>query len=544
MSKKYSLDDLKKMSDSEKNLLIISMQDSIAQLNENFEKLVEQIRIANQQRFGRHSEKLEVIDGQLNIFNEIEFLADENAAEPDPEDILPKEPKKKKTKGKRDSDLDQFEQDPQIHDVPKEELDAFFGEGNWKEFKPDIYKRLRHVPATWITEVHTVKVYVGTGGDHQDEFYRGDRPKDLLRNSILTPSLAAGIINGKFLNSIPFYRIEQEFKRQDLNISRQDMANWCIKLSKYYFIPFCERMKYHLLQLHVNQCDETPVKVLEGSEKSGVSKTAYMWVHRSGELYKDIRIILYEYGRGRNHEIPLEYYKDFKGILVTDGLQQYHLVEKKSEGITNANCWAHARRDFSDAVKAASKDLKKDPGAAKLTVAYQALTRIASIYHLEGTLKDLTPEERLKERQSSIKPLVDEYFAWVKEMLSTVLPKGKTAEGLNYSLNEEQYLRVFLSDGEIPIDNSASERGLRTFCVGKKNWLFYGGDTGAEAGASIYSITESAKANNLRPYRYVEYLLTELPKIRDEKGHMDANKLDALMPWSKELPNELRAPSR
>lgn len=544
MSKKYTAEELKKMTSEEKDLIILSLQDSIDRLNENFEKLIEQIRIANQQRFGRHSEKMEVIDGQLNIFNEAEYLADESIGEPEIEDVLPKEPKKKKVKGKRNADLDQFEQDPQVHDVSKEELDAFFGEGNWKEFKPDVYKRLRHVPATWITEVHTVKVYVGTGGDHQDEFYRGDRPKDLLRNSILTPSLAAGIINGKYLNSIPFYRIEQEFVRQGLNISRQDMANWCINLSKYYFAPFCERMKYHLLRLHVNQCDETPVQVLEGTDKSHQSQKAWMWVHRSGELYRDIQIILFEFQRGRAHEIPLEYYKDFKGVLVTDGLQQYHLVDKKSKGITNANCWTHARRDFTDAVKAASKDLKKDPGAAKLTVAYQALKRIGTIFHLEGTLKELSPEERLKERQKTIKPLVDEYFAWVKEMASTVLPKCKTADGLNYSLNQEQYLRVFLNDGEVPIDNSASERGIRTFCVGKKNWLFYGGDTGAEAGANIYSITETAKANNLRPYPYVEYLLTELPKLRDDNGEMDADKLDALMPWSKDLPAELHIPRR
>ena len=290
MSKKYTADELKKMSSKEKDLIILSLQDSIDELNENLEKLIEQIRIANQQRFGRHSEKMEVIDGQLSIFNEAEYLADENIEEPELEDILPKEPKKKKAKGKRDADLDQFEQEPHLHDVSKEKLDEFFGEGNWKEFTSDIYKRLRHVPATWITEVHTVKVYVGTGGDHQDEFYRGSRPKDLLRNSILTPSLAAGIINGKYLNSIPFYRIEQEFIRQGLNITRQNMANWCIKLSEYYFAPFCERMKYHLLRLHVNQCDETPVQVLEGTDKIGKSKKAWMWVHRSGELYREMAI--------------------------------------------------------------------------------------------------------------------------------------------------------------------------------------------------------------------------------------------------------------
>lgn len=544
MSKKYSLDDLKKMSGNEKDLLIISLQDSIERLNENLENLIEQVRIANQQRFGKHSETMDVINGQLSLFNEAEAIADRDAPEPDPDSIIPKPPKKKKSKGKRDTDLSQFEQEPHLHDVPKEELDEFFGAGNWKEFKSDEYKRLRHIPATWVTEVHTVKVYVGTGGDHQDEFVRGDRPKDLLRNSVLTPSLAAAIINGKYLNSLPFYRMEQELRRDGVNISRQNMADWCIKLAEYYFKPLCGRMKYHLLQLHVNQCDETPVQVLDDGRHPDESDLAYMWAHRSGEFYRDRQIVLYEYQRSRAHNIPLEYYKDFKGILVTDGLQQYHLVDQKAEGITNANCWAHARRDFADALKAASLDLKKNPGAAKNTVAYQALTLIGNIYHLEGTLKDLSPEERLKERQSTIKPLVDEYFAWAKEKLVGMLPKGKTAEGLNYSLNQEKYLRVFLQDGEVPIDNSASERCIRTFCVGKKNWMFFGGDTGADAGAAIYSVTETAKLNGLRPYRYVEYLLTELPKIRDAEGNMDETKLDLLMPWSPELPDECRSHSR
>ena len=159
-------------------------------------------------------------------------------------------------------------------------------------------------------------------------------------------------------------------------------------------------------------------------------------------------------------------------------------------------------------------------------------------------LRIFPPEERLKERQANIKPLVDEYFAWVKTVLNTMLPKGKTASGLNYSINQEKQLRVFLEDGEVPIDNSASERAIRTFCVGKKNWLFFDSIRGADSGAAIYSITETAKLNDLRPYKYLEYLLTELPKLCDDKGNIDITKLDPLMPWATELPDECRKPRR
>ena len=111
-------------------------------------------------------------------------------------------------------------------------------------------------------------------------------------------------------------------------------------------------------------------------------------------------------------------------------------------------------------------------------------------------------------------------------------------------MNQEKYLRVFLTDGNVPIDNSASERAIRTFCVGKKNWMFHDSVQGAQASAVIYSISETAKLNDLRPYYYFKYLLTELPKLSDGKGEIDPAKLDYLLPWSKDLPKECKKPRR
>lgn len=180
------------------------------------------------------------------------------------------------------------------------------------------------------------------------------------------------------------------------------------------------------------------------------------------------------------------------------------------------------------------------------SAAYQALSRISQIYKLEGALKDLSPEQRLHERQENIKPLVEEYFAWVKKQLenTVVPPKSKTADGLRYSVNQEKYLRVFLTNGNVPIDNSASERAIRTFCIGKKNWMFHDSVMGAQASAVIYSLSETAKLNNLRPYYYFKHLLTELPNLCDKEGNIDPAKLAHLLPWSEELPDECRKPRR
>ena len=131
---------------------------------------------------------------------------------------------------------------------------------------------------------------------------------------------------------------------------------------------------------------------------------------------------------------------------------------------------AHARRHFANAIKAIGKS---NPKAVEASVAYKALVWIGVIYDLKGTLKHLMPEERLKERQSSIKPLVEEFFAWLRKIQTdhTVLPKGETAKGINYCLNRKEYLKMLMSDGEVPIDSLASKRALSTFTIGRKNCM-------------------------------------------------------------------------
>ncbi len=542
MNGKHTLEELNQLSREELVTVILTMQGQLDALNENIERLIEQVRIANQHRFGRKTETMQSIEGQLSFFNEAEAFYDKDAKEPEADEVLPRSPRRKKAKGQRDTDLKEFPEDIiPVHGVSKETLDAFYGPGGWRRMPDETYKRLRHEPESWTVEVHTVEVYVGTDGDHQDEFLRGDRPKDIFRNSIVTPSLLASILNVKYVNSAPLNRIEQEFMCNGVNISRQTMSNWIIGSSDRYFAPLVERMRQELLKLPVTQADETPTQVIHDGRNPG--SKSYMWVHRSGEFCREKPIVIYEYQKGRDHELPLAFYRDYKGVLVTDGLQQYHLVEKKLEGLVNANCWAHARRDYADAVKAADKS---DPDAVKRSTAYQALSRISQIYKLEGALKDLTPKQRLQERQKNIKPLVEEYFAWVKKQLEegTVPPKSKTADGLRYSVNQEKYLRVILTDGNVPIDNSASERAIRTFCIGKKNWMFHDSVKGAQASAVIYSLSETAKLNNLRPYYYFKHLLTELPNLCDEKENMEPAKLDDLLPWSETLPDECRKPRR
>ena len=165
---------------------------------------------------------------------------------------------------------------------------------------------------------------------------------------------------------------------------------------------------------------------------------------------------------------------------------------------------------------------------------------IGAFYDLEKGLKELPPKEREKERQTSIEPLVEAYFAWVKKTLreGKVPPKSETASGLRYSLNQEKYLRVFLRDGEVPIDNSACERALKNFTIGRKNWVIMNTVRGAQASAMIYSVTETARANDLNVYYYIRHLLTELSRHFAARRTLREDELETLMPWSKTLPEE------
>ena len=254
-----------------------------------------------------------------------------------------------------------------------------------------------------------------------------------------------------------------------------------------------------------------------------------MWVYRSGHLYHDQQIVLYEYQQTRNASHPREFLKGYDGICVTDGYQVYHSLEKEMEELTIAGCWVHCRRRFDEALKLIPRSYQKE------SEVFLLMKQIQAIYREEGKLDNLSPDERLKQRQAVVRPLVDAFFAYLKTI--KVSRKDKFGDAVSYALNQEKYLRVFLRDGEVPIDNNASERAIRGFCIGKKNWQMIDTINGAKTSAIIYSVVETAKANNLKPFDYVQYLLEEIPKHMDDK---DRSFLEDLLPWSEKLPERIR----
>ena len=481
----------------------------------------EEVAILKQKLFGRKTEKnIRTDDQQLSIFNEAEAVADEGPVE---------EPKletvtytRKKTVGKRDMDLKDLPAEIIMHEMNEEELKATFGHENYVRLPDDVYRKLEVIPAQYKVLEHHLAVYKC---NKNGKIVKTPHPKEMLNNSIATPSLVAGIMNAKYTNAMPLYRLEKEMEQMGLHISRQNMAHWVIQCADTLLYPVYMKLKELLCRQNVLQADETTVDVSKDGRPAG--SKSYMWVYRTSELLPERPIILYDYRMTRNSTNPEEFLEGFCGTLMCDGFSGYKSLSNRNPDIEIANCFAHARRPFADVVKSVAS-----PKMRNGMTANTALEMIKKIYEEERKLKDLSSEERLECRRRDVKPLVEAYFAWARETISKVMSGSAVGKGLAYSLERETELKQFLENGDIPIDNSASERSIRPFTIARKNFVMIDTLHGAQSSAIVFSLVETAKANNLNIYEYLKHLLAEVPKHLDGK---DTDFLNDLLPWSESI---------
>jgi hypothetical protein len=311
-------------------------------------------------------------------------------------------------------------------------------------------------------------------------------------------------------------------ERLGVELSRQTMANWMIRGADCLKILY-DRLKVRLLERDILHADETTLQVLHEEGRAPESKS-YLWLYRSGR--DGPPIVLFEYKPTRAGDNPKEFLKGFRGYLHADGYSGYHSVE----GVTLVGCWAHARRGFADALKALS------PQAQKKAVAAEGLAFCNKLFEIERDLKDASPEERLAARRERSAPLLAQFRLWLSEKSATVLPTGATGKAIGYCNNQWKPLTAFLLDGRLELDNNRSERSIKPFVIGRKNWLFANTPKGASASAVIYSMVETAKENGLNPTAYLTHVFERIPNINTK----DVAEIEKLLPTFKDLPAELR----
>ena len=492
--------------------------------------LSDRLALAQRKQFGSSSEKYAEGYEQMDLFNEAEQEADPNAAEPEMEEIHPKSYKRKKPTGKKEEDLSAFE----TTEVIKHKLegnDRFCPEcgTKYKVVTTETVKYLKFIPARFEVVEETTYVYACPKCGMMK---RPQKDPSLLKGSVATPSLVAGIMNAKYVNGMPLARQEREFARYNLNLSTKTMANWIILCAKRYLQPIYDLMREEFLRSRYIHCDETRLQVIDEPEQKGTTQN-WMWVYLTDGYSGSPRMVLFQYERTRGGYHPVEFLGDeFRGYLTCDGYQAYHGLP---EQITVTGCMAHARRRFDEALTPLKKGFTKEQ--LKETTAYQAMARIGMLYKIEELIRNQSPEERYAERQKQSKPLLEAFFGWLHTLEGSVNRSSKIGEAVLYALNQEKYLKAYLEDGHLSIDNSAAERAVKNFAIGRRNWLFSKSIKGAEASATVYSITETALLNGLKPYDYVAYILERMKDLGPFPSKED---LQQLLPWSESIPESCR----
>ena len=507
---------------------ILKQKAEIDELKRKLEHMNEVFANAQRARFGQSSEQKNYVLGkdQLSLFNEAESSQDHKAEEPNPNTIFVEAHERKKKRS----------QTEMLNNLPEEEVLLEIPEGQLVcgkcggKMKPIGKKFLRHEMQIVPKQIKLLAYYAVTYACDSCEKDTGlahivsvKPPIPLMKHSLASPSTVAYIMTQKYVDGLPLARQEKIWAREGVSLSRATMANWVIQCSEVWLKPLYRHMKQELLTHSVIHADETVVQILKEDGKPATSESR-MWLYASAALLRH-QVRLFEYQPDRSGKRPESFLKGFEGALVTDGYAGYNQVQK----VTHCGCWAHARRKWREAMP--------DGATVKTSKAAIGFRYCNQLFAEERKCVLYKPEYRKEYRQGKELPLLEEYFAW----LNTVHPEkgSKLEEAVRYSINQKQ-LCAFLDKVEVPISNNLAENAIRPFTLGRKNWLFCDTPKGAKASAIVYSLVESAKANGIEPFAYLQHVLVQLPYLGKSPSHEE---LETLMPWAPDIQQEYKMPN-
>ena len=484
-----------------------SQQAQLSELKLQNQWLLEQLGLAKKRQFGASSERMqEDLMDQLGLtMNEAEAYAYGTKAAT-AEQIAVKAHERKRQSGSVTDIIPEGTPTEVVeHRLSDEERVCASCGTKMVEIGKEVHRSLQMEPAKfWIRE----DVYY-TYACKQCEQETGEAnilktPKEptLIPGSFASAEALAHIMTQKFVMYSPLYRLEQEFNRQGLKLSRQTMANWILNTSDTWLRPIYDVLHRELCRQPVLHGDETTLQVLKESGKSATSKS-YMWLYRTSGC-AEMPIVLYEYQPSRKAAHAEEFLREFSGWLHADGYQGYHKLPEK---IRVVGCWAHARRKFDEALQILPAEKRKDSFAAT------GECFCSKLFRLEESLAGLTPEERYTKRLELEKPVLDALLAWANETVPKTAPKSALGKALHYLLEQWPYLIRYLEDGRLELSNNRAERSIKPFVMGRKNWLFANTPAGAQSSAVVYSLIETAKENQLDPYRYLLWVLRSAPGL-------------------------------
>jgi len=466
--------------------------------------LQEQLNLALARRYAASSEKIS--PDQICLFDEAEVETQTTVLPEDETVIVPAHSRRKRGRKKLPEALPRVEV---VHALPAQDQFCIHDGAALAEIGEVISEQLDIIPAKIQVIRHIRKQYACSCGQC---IKTAALPPQPIPKSLASPGLLAHVAVSKYQDALPLYRQETILQRIGVELPRATLANWMIQAGNL-IQPLINLLQDRLLAYDIIQMDETTVQVLKEDGKAAQSKS-YLWLQRGGP--PDQAVVLYNYDPGRGAAVPKRLLEGFKGYLQTDGYDGYNAVVAVN-GLTHVGCMAHARRKFSEALKAQGK--KKQRGKA-----HRGLALIQKLYRVEKQARKFTHEERYRHRLQHARPILDEMRAWLDHALPQLPPASTTGKALNYLHNEWDKLIHYLDDGRLEIDNNGAENAIRPFVLGRKNWLFSTSVKGVKASANLYSLIETCKANGLEPYAYLRYLFAELPKAESVEA------VEALLP--------------
>ncbi|MCU7996810.1 IS66 family transposase [Shewanella glacialipiscicola] len=492
----------------------------IAALKQSVQRLLEQFRQAQQQRFGVRCERH---DYQGELFNEAEVTLEAPVVLTTEYDVV----EGLKRRAKRKPLPKDLPREVIVHDIREADKQCDCCGHQLALMGQDSSEKLKFIPAQ-ITVIEHVRLkysckHCETQGTKAN-IKQAPVPASPIPKSFATPSLLSQLITSKYQYALPLYRQETLFKQHGIELNRKTMADWMIK-SAALFKPLYDLLHQQLLTQAVIHADETTLKVINDERVK-----SYMWVYCSGgdgpnaaPRYQGLRnIVLYDYQDGSRAGTCVSRFLAteqtvFNGYLQVDGYAAYQQASNKLVG-----CWAHARRKFKEALIAQGK-----PKVGKISKADMALSMIAKLYRIETQIQALSLEERLYFRRTHSRAQLGLFKQWLDKSVLQVSKESPLGKAIHYSLNQWSALSRYTEDSRLNIDNNRAERAVKPFVIGRKNWLFNHNHRGAEASAILYSIIETAKANGLIPFDYIEHCLTQL-------SYPDCD-LHSLLPWQVNL---------
>lgn len=395
------------------------------------------------------------------------------------------------------------------------------GDSRLRKIGEDVTETLELIPRQWKVIQHVREKF---SCRVCESITQPPAPSHPISRGRAGPMLLAHVLFSKYGLHLPLNRQSATYAREGVELDVSTLADW-VGACAATLMPMVEAIRAHVFAAERIHADDTTVPVMA----KGKTRTGRLWTYVRddrpfGGSAAPAAALFYSPDRGGEH--PGQHLANYAGLMQADayaGFNKLYHPSRKPGPVTEAACWAHARRKFFDLAR-----LKKAP------IAIEAVKCIDALFAIEREINGLTSQERLAARHERSRPLINELEVWLREQRAKLSSKNDTAKAINYSLKRWGVLTRFLDDGRLCMSNNAAERTLRCVAVGRHNWTFAGSDEGGRRAAAIYTLIETAKLNDIDPRAWLAHLLARLPDHPNRR-------ISDLLPWNWRPPPQVAA---